>query len=577
MIAILASWVYIFLLTYTYGLVLYKAALLCRLIPSDDTLISAEYLSLAGLAVLTPLLGYWSLFFKVGLFANGVLVAFAGMFIALNFGEFIQHLRFTVSKLSRMNKVFIALWLIICVVILLDSLVHPQVWDTGGYHAQTIQWIEKYKAIKGLGNLHGRLAFNSSFFLPSALFSFSFLKFPPLHSLNGYLLILLSFSVIRYFGERKRMPGKHSFFYAGLFILGMSFFDMRISSPSTDLPTAVFIWYIFLIILRKIELVRLKLFDFYSLVAIILVCLTVTVKLSAIPVALIILYLLYFSYKDWGYNQLMLIAVIAIFFIFQWIMRNSILSGYLVYPYPSIDVFTFDWKIPIEKVIDEKHSIYCWPRRIPGRPWGEVLTMSVNEWFPVWFSSKSLYLKTLFIFCITSPVIIAFRVIPDPSHFRKNCPFILFWAISFVGVLFWFLTAPDFRFVYGFMTISVLIAVYVLFGETIFRSRSFNYGLLIVFAVFIVFFLKSSPFFSDKRTFFSDDGPQMSFRNSWLFPEPYRAIEVDARSFDGFEVSIPRKGNLCWNTPVPCAPSCNKNLELRGKAFEDGFRTKSDR
>lgn len=577
MIAILASWIYIFLLTYTYGFVFYKAAHLCRLIPSDDTPISAEYLSLAGLAVLTPLLGYWSLFFKVGLLANGVLVIFACMFIALNFGEFIQHLRFTASKLFRINKVFIALWLIICLLILFNSLIHPQVWDSGIYHAQGIQWIEKYKAIKGLGNLHGRLAFNSSFFLPSALFSFSFLKIQPLHSLNGYLFILLSFTTIRYLGERKRILGKHCFFYVGLFILGMSFFDMRLSSPSTDLPAAVLIWYIFLIILRKIELVRLRVIDFHSLIAIILVCLTVTVKLSVIPIALIILYLMYFSYDDWGYNHYICISIIGLFFLFQWIMRNLILSGYLVYPYPSIDVFSFDWKIPIERVINEKNWIFS-SARIPGKYWGEVLPMSLIEWFPGWFNSKSLHLKTLFIFCMTSPVIVAFRLIPDPSHYRKNCSLILCWAISFVGVLFWFFTAPDFRFVYGFMTISVLIAIYVLFGETIFRSKSFNYSLLIMFAVFIIFFLISFPFFSDKRTFFSDEGQQMSFRNSWLFPEPYRAVEVDVRSFDGFEVSIPRKGNLCWNTPIPCAPpSWNKNLELRGKAFEDGFRIKSGR
>jgi hypothetical protein len=571
MIAILASWVYIFLLTYAYGLVLYKAARLCRLIPRDDTLIAADYLSLVGLASITPFLGYWSLFFKIGLLANALLVAFACLFIALNFRDFTYHFRFTVSKLFRMNKVLIALWLIINVLILLNCLVHPKVYDTGLYHAQTIQWIEKYEAIKGLGNLHGRLAFNSSFFLPSALFSFSFLKIPPLHSLNGYLFILLSFTTIRYLGESKRIPGKHCFFYVGLFLLGMSFFDMRISSPSTDLPTAVLIWYIFLIILRKIELVRLRVIDFHSLIAIILVCLTVTVKLSAIPVALIILYLMYFSYDDWGYNHYICISIIAFFFLFQWIMRNVILSGYLVFPYPSIDIFSFDWKIPITKVVDEKNWILSWAR-IPRKHWGEVLSMPLIDWFPVWFSSKPLLLKTMFICCMTSPVVMAFRVIVDPSHYRKNCPFILCWAISFVGVLFWFFTAPDFRLVYGFMTVCVLIAIYVLFGETIFRSRSFSYGLLIVFAVFIIFFLKSSPFFSDKR-------PQMSFSNRWLFSEQYRTLEVDVKCLEGFTVSIPRKGDQCWDTPIPCVPAhlIENNLELRGQSIEDGFRIKSGR
>src|SRR5688500_16524798 len=45
----------------------------------------------------------------------------------------------------------------------------PLVYDTGFYHAQAVRWINEYPAVPGLANLHGRLAFNSSWFVWGAL------------------------------------------------------------------------------------------------------------------------------------------------------------------------------------------------------------------------------------------------------------------------------------------------------------------------------------------------------------------------------------------------------------------------
>jgi hypothetical protein len=42
--------------------------------------------------------------------------------------------------------------------------------DTGMYHAQAVKWINEYGTVAGLGNLHYRLAFYSSWFYFSAFF-----------------------------------------------------------------------------------------------------------------------------------------------------------------------------------------------------------------------------------------------------------------------------------------------------------------------------------------------------------------------------------------------------------------------
>jgi hypothetical protein len=42
-------------------------------------------------------------------------------------------------------------------------------YDSGMYHAPTVEWFKAYPVVPGLGNLHGRLAFNPSGLLFAAM------------------------------------------------------------------------------------------------------------------------------------------------------------------------------------------------------------------------------------------------------------------------------------------------------------------------------------------------------------------------------------------------------------------------
>ena len=65
------------------------------------------------------------------------------------------------------------------------TVIHP---DTLGYHAQTIQWIEKYKAVPGLAHLHVRFGYQWLWFVDSALFGFSFTGKEGITLLNSTVL-----------------------------------------------------------------------------------------------------------------------------------------------------------------------------------------------------------------------------------------------------------------------------------------------------------------------------------------------------------------------------------------------------
>ena len=49
------------------------------------------------------------------------------------------------------------------------TVMQPYVRDSGLYHLTAIRWCAEYPVVPGLGNLHGRLAFNNSFFLYAAM------------------------------------------------------------------------------------------------------------------------------------------------------------------------------------------------------------------------------------------------------------------------------------------------------------------------------------------------------------------------------------------------------------------------
>ncbi|QNP52660.1 hypothetical protein H9L05_02570 [Hymenobacter qilianensis] len=53
-----------------------------------------------------------------------------------------------------------------------QSTLAPANFDSGLYHFQTLKWLNEYPTVPGLGNLHGRLAFNSSWFPLLSLFRY---------------------------------------------------------------------------------------------------------------------------------------------------------------------------------------------------------------------------------------------------------------------------------------------------------------------------------------------------------------------------------------------------------------------
>lgn len=462
MVATLVSWVYIIFISFVYGLATIN--LLQKIYkPTNRITLPFSVIAMLGMAVISVLTAYFSLFMEISVKANltfllGALILL--IMTRLDYGlKTIKNflLEFVSDKSNILYILFVCLFALL---LSFRSSVPPFAYDTGLYHSQAVQWIEKYPVIAGLGNLHSRFAYNSIWLLLSALFDFSFLFQQPLHSLNSLTLMIAAVFSLSATKEILRGEVDLPILFRFLFLfplLEMSY-DTSVSSLSTDLPVLVLTFLILYLLFRYIKEYETLDTRILSVLITILILFVIAVKLSAIPLILVIPYLIYKQHRKGCLINICVIPITTLLVIAPHLLRNIILSGYLIYPLDSIDFFQLEWKIPIEYSIDEKRWIESWAR-IPKKNPNEVLNGGMFVWLPTWFT---VFKSTLEFKCLAVAVTIFLsvnilclkQIIPQIQKYK----YIYFVILS--CLTFWFFSAPDIRFGYGFIwaLITILFA-----------------------------------------------------------------------------------------------------------------------
>ena len=66
--------------------------------------------------------------------------------------------------------------------------------------------------------------------------------------------------------------------------------------------------------------------------------------------------------------------------------RNVVLSGYLVYPFPHLDLFSVDWKVPHEIAERMRLEVKGWAIT-PGAQCCAAASQPVTQWFGAWLAA----------------------------------------------------------------------------------------------------------------------------------------------------------------------------------------------
>ena len=451
-------------------------------------------------------------------------------------------------------------------------------FDTGLYHAQAVKWIKEYGTVPGLGNLHHRLAFNSSWFHLAAFFDILAFAGKSYHLVNviAYALaVIISFSgFVNIFEGHLSLTNILKCLIALPLCVDRDLSIGFIPSLSPELIVFIFIVYAFILAINCVEQNTESDDEQTSSrheSCILVVCLSLflpTIKLSSLPVVLLPLYILTRP-ENRVWKKILFTGLVSLVILFPFLVSNVILSGYLVFPFPELDLFSFDWKIPYAHAEKVRRSIrYFAIHPTPRYTDWSIADMSTLEWIRFWSTRGGKNPIYLWLICSFVPAATFFFLC-----FRKKVGIcvntLVIQIVLLLGIIFWFFSAPAIRFgrgwIWGYIILAWGSLVYLILKETSFQLvRYVSRVMLILVAVVLInlLFIRWESF----AVLFG--GPSNSIFTIRQLPKvKMRVVKIH----DGFLLNVPPKKSA-WDADLPSAPHSKYDLQMRGKTLKEGFR-----
>lgn len=549
MIAILCNWIYVIFVSLGLGVgfsELSKKIFGYRIKRIDSLL-------MAGLAMATVYAQVFSLFAGVGMVANIALFVCCILVYVFR-GKNLRHCFFTSEE--RMKP-----WIVICIGILVllwayfTSRGYMHV-DSDLYHAQSIRWIEEYGVVPGLGNLHERFAYNSSFFALSALFSMKFLCGESMHTISGFFGLVLSLTAL---DIAKSWRNKH-FSLADLARAGLIYYLITIMdevvSPASDYSIMCVI---FFIIIKWLDLLEIKEKNItpYGLLCVLGVY-ALTLKLTAGLIILLTIKPLYNLIREKKTKEIIIYIVMGLLVAIPWFARTVIISGWLLYPFPALDLFNFDWEMNVEAIELDAAQIKTWGRALYN---ASLVDVPIHQWFPNWFKTTlSGTEKVLVIGCLASTILFVVNAIIVLSKKQKEkLDIVLVLGTVLCSYVFWQISAPLIRYGYAY----VLLVDFLMFGW-IFKQLGWHriqvilYFALLLYGTYKIFAV--GKYIYDTR-----------YVSAYVHQTDYGQYDMNEYEIEGITFYYPKAGALTGYDYFPAAPA-EHAVELRGAGLEDGFR-----
>ncbi len=552
MILVLFTWLIVFLTIFVWG---FAASKVVRILLKSNEVWDKygldEYF-LFGFLILSALTGIISVFAPISRIIFLIVFLLAALFSFILFTEIrlkiINAYRTFLSYgiLFKIGAFFLTFFILSAVVSVITF------EDTLTYHAQNIQWIQKYPVVPGLGNLHPRFAFNNMFFVVSSVFTFQ-VKECMIFPLNGlcYLILLVKLLTL-FYNDLKSKTYWRGVFYILTLLISLLVFLPNLNTPSPDIFCGILIIYAFVLILNYYgPYNKVNMFHFVLVNLLVFSC--ITYKISSLFLVPAILFFMNYERIKKVYITLIIASVV----ILPFLVRNYFLSGYLIYPFPGIDIFNADWKIPIENVIAVKLEIESFAKII-GVPYEEVGKMKINDWFLPWFTARDFMTKMLISVNILSICSLVIMLLKREFYFVKVHLLIL------INLIFWLVTAPDPRFAYGFLFVGFSFGISYLIKSLGFLSHrsllKFLYGGLAILFMVIVY----------KRISFTLN--VLKDHSLLITPAPFGTAKT-VTCYSNFEYRVVQpEGGWCYNTEIPCVSYPLVDVYKRGEGLADGFK-----
>lgn len=529
----------------------------------------------------------------VGALANGILLAVCIVAAFVFWGNIKSTIARSVKERGRGYCLIAAALALVWAYCTSRGYMH---YDSDLYHAQSIRWIEEYGIVPGLGNIHVRFAYNSSFFALSALYSMKFLGGQSLHTVNGFFALLLSLEVLKAFRlkrfrtaggglelrqkrfsaakdereARKKqscVQGQERLFrlsdfarLGALYYLTVLYRD--IVAPASDYAVMCVVFFIVIRWLAHLEQKEHPIAP-YALLCVAGVY-AVTLKLTAGVILLLVIKPAYLLLKEKRGKEIAVYLAMGVLVLAPWVIRTALISGYLLYPFPALDILHADWKIPLEAVVRDAAEIRTWGRGLND---AALVGIPITEWFLHWFSTMLPTLGKLFVaadfvcaglwLCLMTKAVIRLR---KKKTLHGEWDGLLVLTTVVFSYVFWQLSAPLLRYGYAYVLLVIVLTAGILYQRLKLPAAAER-----VFGILVLAFVLVKAVTLARYAWSVSDEPY------YITQQDYGTYELNSFEVNDVRFYYPESGDRVGYEAFPAVPA-EIEFEFRGEGLQNGFR-----
>ena len=240
------------------------------------------------------------------------------------------------------------------------------------------------------------------------------------------------------------------------------------------------------------------------------------------------------------------------------LVRNVILSGWLVYPFTAIDLFDVDFKIPKGMAEYDAREIQVW-----GRGFSDVTRYGepAGKWLPEWAAGLDNVNKLFLVLAISGMVLLLLFIMYAFAKRKKEMAgYLHIGAVMAVCFLFWLFSAPLVRYGCVFLWICpVLTWGYLYLKISPHTDRFCVYAVIICLLAFY------------KAGAFGAELYRQASLEYLVLQKDYENYETVPYELHGYTFYYPLHGDQTGYQDFPASPVKAEDI-FRGETIKDGFR-----
>lgn len=464
MLFIALNWIYVFFITFTLGYAI--SSLSGKLF--GYRLQRIDSILMAGLVMATVYAQVFSLFYRVSLLANVILVVYGIAVLLVGRKDIRTFLRALWQETTVPVKGIVGLLFLFWAYNTSRGYMVP---DTQLYHAQAIRFIEEYGIIPGQGILNARFSYNSSFFSLSALFSLKYVFGQSMHAMSGWMAFVLSISCLEIRKGFRRLRLSDFARIAGIYYLTL--ICDEVLAPSSDYASMCTIFFLIITWLHLLEQREEEQHIApYGLLCVLGVF-ALTLKLTAGLVLVLTIKPAVELIRTKQWKQIFFFLGLGLLVAAPWMIRSVLISGWLIYPL-ALDLFDVPWKQLEIALTSDATSIKTWARGTNATEY--TVDDPIWKWYAVWMGTLSAMEKALALAAAAAIVLgIVGTGVPAlrKRWFTKDLGLIV---LTLIGCYtYWQLSAPMPRYGYAYLLLLPIV-VFGIVIQSIGRDRLLRWG-----------------------------------------------------------------------------------------------------